>query len=190
MYLRSGVELCSSAIMPCRTSVTGKHWPWLCVRDLGQTAINKHHVSITHRLHVSCFLFVLRRQPPRCHGECPNNVEDTQRRRDPITEVGRGKKKKGGSLYHMEAQGVFYMCVSAERNDRNAQPSALALSEGWVGRSTGAESFPGTSLTLVWARKIKEIQCAFPFVVLYLLQLAFDKVINKILVIWVGNVNT
>lgn len=153
--------------MPCRTSVMDKHQPRVCVRDPGQPAINKHHVSITHNLHVSCFLFVLRRRLPRCHGECLNNGEDTEQRRDAITEVKRGFFLS----YVWQGSVPRVLCVCwALRNDRNAEPSALVLSGGWVVKSTVAGSFPGIGFSPVWACvcKRKEMQYAFPSVVFYL----------------------
>lgn len=134
-----------------------KHRPWLCMRDLGQPAINKHHVSITHGLHVSCFLFVLRRRLPHRHGECPNNGEDTEQCRDAIMEV-----KKRVFLYHMSGRAEYCgSSVWALRNDRNAEPSALLLSGGWVLKSTGAESFPGTGFSPVWAKERNTIFLSF-----------------------------
>lgn len=166
---RSYSNLCSRAVMPCRTSVMVKHRPWLRVRDPGQPAINKHHVSITHGFHVSCFLFFLRRWPSHRHGECQNNGEDTERR-DTIMEV---KRLSLSYVWQGSVLCAVCVCVWVLRNDRNAKPSALLLSEGWVVKSTIAESFPGTSFSPVWACACKreEIQCLFPFVVLYLLLL-------------------
>lgn len=68
-------NLCSCAVLPCRTTVMGKHWPQLCVRDPWQPTINKHHVSINHELHISCLSWGDGRLT---HHECKNYGEDTE----------------------------------------------------------------------------------------------------------------
>lgn len=102
IWCRLGCSLCSCVVMPCRR---GKPDSWLCVRDWGQTAINKHHVSNPHGLQVSCFPFVPRRQPPHHHGECLNDLEGC---RDVITEV-----QKGGFLFF-----VCVCCAMAQTHSR------------------------------------------------------------------------
>lgn len=78
------------------------------------------------------------------------------------------KSKRVSLSYVWQGSAPRVLCVCwALRNDRNAEPSALLLSGGWVVKSTVADSFPGTGLSPVWASvcKRKEMQHTFPSVV-------------------------